>query len=767
MQRYLVALVAGLLLLLCAGAGSAMADGLQAAEQGAGSQQSATSSATSTQKAPTNQNISVRIGSPGSTGSVTQTNNSAADSTAQNTNTTSQDATQSGGAGGAMALAQKAYNGQQAASTATSTQDHPSNKNISVRVGSPGDDDEVQQSNSSSATSAATNANTTNQTATQSASGGGCCKSGGDPAAEQVAHNEQGASSDATSEQDHPSNANVSVRIGSPGHGGSVSQSNSSKADSTAANTNSTTQTARQSERGDCPCYGHGGTQALEQKAHNGQAAESTATSKQIKPSNENTSVRIFSPGDGGDVDQSNSSQADSTATNTNATTQTAAQSQGGGGGLQAAEQVAYSEQGAWSDATSKQIHPANVNTPVRIGSKGDDGDVRQANDSSATSKATNDNRTTQTAEQTQGGCGCEPPKKDGREEYSSGGSGVQALGQWAGNEQEAESSATSKQIGAKNLNAPVSIGGEHGRKECGCDAKPEATLANGGSVDQSNSSTADSTASNTNSTTQDATQSASGPGAIQALGQAAYNGQHASSDATSDQAWAKNANLPVRVGSPGAGGDVKQSNDSGATSSASNDNATRQTADQRQDGGCGCHGTGVQALGQWAGNEQEAESSATSKQIGAKNLNAPVSIGGEHGRKECGCDAKPEATLANGGSVDQSNSSTADSTASNTNSTTQDASQTLGGGCGCEPRKKDGGAYGGLAIQAAGQFAYNGQEASSEATSEQWWPLNANVPVALFGGGGGGSVTQSNDSLASSLASNANRLSQLGYQIA
>jgi hypothetical protein len=772
MQRYLVALVTGLLLLLCAGAGSAMADGLQAAEQGAGSQQSATSSATSTQKAPTNQNISVRIGSPGSAGSVTQTNSSAADSTASNANTTSQNATQTGGAGGAMALAQKALNGQGASSTATSTQDHPSNSNISVRIGSPGDDGKVEQTNSSAATSAATNANTTNQTATQSGAGGCCSKGGGVQAAEQVAKNEQDASSEATSTQVHPSNSNISVRIGSPGSSGSVSQSNSSKADSTAENTNSTTQNARQSERGDCGCYGHGGTQALEQKAINGQWADSSADSKQIKPSNENTSVRIHSPGNDGKVDQSNSSYADSTAANHNATTQTAAQSQGGGAGEQAAEQVAFSEQGARSQGTSEQIHPTNVNTPVRIGSPGASGDVKQANDSSATSRATNDNRTTQSADQTQLGCGCKPEdgKGEHKDGYGGGGSGgIQALGQFAGNRQEAESSATSKQIGAKNVNAPVSIGGDHGRKDCGCDAKPEPKMApGGGSVDQSNSSTADSTAENTNSTTQDATQTASGGGAIQALDQEAYNGQGAGSEATSEQTWAKNANLPVHVGSPGSSGDVKQSNDSEATSSASNDNTTDQTADQRQHGRCGCQGTAIQALGQFSKSWQGADSSATSKQIGAKNVNAPVSIGGDHGRKDCGCDAKPEPKMApGGGSVDQSNSSTADSTAENTNATTQDATQTMGGGCGCEPRKKDGG-YGGagLGLQAAGQFAYNGQEASSEATSEQWWPSNANVPVALFSGGGGGSVTQSNDSDATSDGSNGNRLSQMLRQL-
>ena len=67
--------------------------------------------------------------------------------------------------------------------------------------------------------------------------------------------------------------------------------------------------------------------------------------------------------------------------------------------------------------------------------------------------------------------------------------------------------------------------------------------------------------------------------------------------------------------------------------------------------------------------------------------------------------------------------------------------------------------------IQAAGQFAYNGQRATSDATSEQWWPTNVNIPVALFGGGGG-SVSQSNDSLGTSLASNGNRLSQMLRQL-
>ena len=70
MRRRLLAFIAGVVLLPAVAAGSAAADDplVQGAGQTASSQQTAGSSATSTQSHPSNTNISVRIGSEGNGG---------------------------------------------------------------------------------------------------------------------------------------------------------------------------------------------------------------------------------------------------------------------------------------------------------------------------------------------------------------------------------------------------------------------------------------------------------------------------------------------------------------------------------------------------------------------------------------------------------------------------------------------------------------------------------------------------------------------------
>jgi hypothetical protein len=150
----------------------------------------------------------------------------------------------------------------------------------------------------------------------------------------------------------------------------------------------------------------------------------------------------------------------------------------------------------------------------------------------------------------------------------SSGPVTVQAVGQWADNDQSAESSADSTQKEARNSSSPVRIrsGGDHG------------------SVDQSNSSSAKSAAGNLNVTDQSTEQDAGGWSdvLVQAIGQKAGNNQDASSDAYSEQVAPSNASEPVAVVSPGDGGVVEQSNDSWAASAAGNRNATCQRAKER-----------------------------------------------------------------------------------------------------------------------------------------------------------------------------------------
>ncbi|MGZ6671340.1 MAG: hypothetical protein ACXVFM_03210 [Solirubrobacteraceae bacterium] len=854
MRRRLLAFIAGAVLLPAVAAGSAAADDplVQGAGQSAGSQQTAGSSATSTQSSPSNTNISVRIGSPGDGGVVAQTNGSSAASVAGNANSTNQQAAQQGGAPGVGVASQSATNDQTANSTATSTQDHPQNTNISVRIMSPGDDGSVTQTNDSSAKSAAGNKNSTTQSTDQSGGGvqtaqqdaankqsadssasstqdhpsnvnipvriysdgnngsvkqvndssaksaagnknetnqnaeqgsgsgsapvrsacGGGCGDHGAPSvqdAEQSASSDQSARSSASSEQDHPSNVNIPVRIGSSGNDGRVTQINSSSAVSAAGNKNSTDQTVDQSAGGS---GGGSAVQYADQKAGNRQDATSDATSHQIGASNANYPVRIGSPGGGGSVTQVNASGALSAAGNKNDTNQTATQDAGGpvvkqlplsdgcsdkcakpssdgcgtcggGGGpvVQDAKQKAYNDQTADSSAESTQCCAQNTNAPVRIKSYGDDGDVKQANLSGAISAAGNKNDTTQYASQDAGSTPVDMvgicKDKGGCGGHGDGGPVVQQADQYASNDQSAHSTADSTQKGASNSNAPVRIGSPGG----------------GGSVTQVNGSLAASAAGNLNSTDQSADQSAGGSGGgvtVQALGQKALNGQEANSHATSEQDGASNDNSPVRIKSPGGDGDVTQANLSGAFSVAGNSNDTTQSVSQdagsglpvlsplSREGGCGsCGGDGatVQAAGQWASSKQSADSSADSTQKGACNTNSPVRI------KSKGDD----------GDVKQVNASAAKSAAGNDNETTQSADQAAG--------------WGGVNVQALGQKAWNGQGAHSDATSQQYDPSNANAPVRQYSPGGGGSVLQANASLALSAAGNRNSTCQVATQ--
>jgi hypothetical protein len=776
MRRRLLAFIAGAVLLPAVAAGSAAADDplVQGAGQTASSQQTAGSSATSTQSQPSNTNISVRIGSEGNGGVVAQTNGSSATSVAGNANSTNQQAAQQGGAPGVQTAGQSATNGQTATSDATSTQKHPSNVNIPVRIYSDGNNGSVKQTNSSSAESVAGNKNETNQTVEQGsgsksapvrdACGGGCGDHGG-PAvqdAEQSAHSDQSATSSATSQQDHPSNVNIPVRIGSSGNDGSVEQTNSSSAVSAAGNKNTTDQTVDQSAGGS----GSGSAvQYADQKAGNKQDATSDATSHQSGASNANYPVRIHSPGGGGSVTQVNGSAALSAAGNKNDTTQDVTQdagavkkapvplsdacsdkcdgksydgchdSCGGGGGpvVQDAKQKAYNDQTADSSAESTQCCASNTNAPVRIKSEGDDGDVTQANLSGAISVAGNKNHTTQDVTQDAGSAPVEMAKcKDGCG-HGDGGPVVQYADQHASNDQSADSTADSTQKGASNSNTPVRIKSDGG----------------GGSVTQVNGSLAASAAGNLNSTDQSADQSAGGSGGgvtVQALGQKADNDQDATSHATSEQDGASNSNSPVRIKSDGGDGDVTQANLSGAFSVAGNKNDTTQDASQNAGGyapalkekgcdSCGGDAPTVQGLAQWSSSKQSADSSADSTQKGACNTNSPVRI------KSRGDD----------GDVKQVNASVAKSAAGNDNETDQSAEQGAG--------------WGGIVVQAFGQKADNDQGAKSNASSQQYDPTNANAPVRIKSDGGGGSVEQINASAALSAAGNRNSTCQRALQ--
>ena len=384
MKRVILACIAAAALVPLTAEGTALAQGanLQEIGQGAGSEQVAASGATSTQVKPSNENISVRIGSPGNDGDVTQINQSAAASAAGNENQTTQAAGQSGAA--QQAIGQGASNAQAALSKAKSVQVAPSNENISVRIHSPGDSGDVKQVNASSAQSAAGNENRTTQAAGQQAGSGGSA-----PAAAKER------------ETQRP-------------EGDTAPQ----KADSCASS-----------------CGGRKPTvQAIGQDAASKQIAGSAAVSFQDHPVNANHGSRS------GDVDQVNQSVAKSVAGNANWTDQAAEQSAGGGGErtgtvVQAIGQSVKNHQFALSKAISAQFHPVNLNAPLTVPSRPKPyekpyeqpstkpfpkhegkpydtavaaaapapkpaGDVRQANASAGYSAAGNENGTRQSAGQ-------------------------------------------------------------------------------------------------------------------------------------------------------------------------------------------------------------------------------------------------------------------------------------------------------------------------------------------------------------------------------
>jgi hypothetical protein len=374
--------------------------------------------------------------------------------------------------------------------------------------------------------------------------------------------------------------------------------------------------------------------QAAGQFASTGQSANADATSEQVGASNSVIPVRIGSPGDEGDVDQSNTSLAASFAGNAALTSQSADQQQGSGhgAGVQAIEQDAATWQDAGSSATSQQFEPTNSVTPVRINSPGDGGSVYQSNDSAALSAAGNLAATKQDASQYQdpGACGC----------Y---GNRVQAVGQFAWTGQSAYSDATSEQVGASNTVAPVRIGKE-GYGSCGCQDD-------------------------------------------HGYGQDGYGKDEQGSCGCQDGSGTDGYGTD---GSYGDNGDVTQSNDSAALSLAGNLAFTDQRADQSQ----GASSCGCEPQNPGYGDESYGKPGYQDGSYDKPGYGKP-----SYGDSSCGCSSDH--------------------------------------------------------VQAAGQFAGTGQRADSSATSGQWWPANTVSPVRLGSAGSDGDVDQSNASLAKSLAFN------------
>ena len=581
-----------------------------------------------------------------------------------------------------------------------------------------------------------------------------------------------------------------------------MTQSNDTTAAAIAANGNKTTQGVDQSQMGG---YGSDQTQIAGQEAKNAQHADADATALQIAPKNEAGSLRVLSPGDNGDVTQSNSAGAGALAANGNSTDQTADQSQAGGGygsdATQIAGQAADNHQSADANATAAQVKPTNDASSIRVLSPGDDGNVTQSNNATAVGIAANGNKTDQSIDQSQGGQQKEDARpEDAKSVYPSGSSSTQIAGQSADNKQSAdverhrgpvqaeqhcdldpraqprrrrerhpvEQRDRSRDRGERQQDGPVDrpVAGRTARKRTqgrrtrrasirpararrrsrasppttssrqtsnatAVQYKPSNTATSirvlspgdDGNVTQSNDATALGIAANGNATSQSIGQTQAGGGgygsdSTQIAGQEAGNYQSADANATAVQVKPSNSVSSIRVLSPGNDGDVTQSNNATALGVALNLNTTDQSIDQQQTGsGHGSDNLQVAGQGAWSG--QYADADATAVQLGAKNEYAPVRVGSPNGKDkgrndEHGKDGKKDGKDnygkdshgKKGGSVEQTNSVGAVALALNLNETCQALQQKQAGH--------------GSSLQVAGQGSWSGQGGSADAFGYQ-----------------------------------------------
>jgi hypothetical protein len=627
MKRMLLVLLLGasLVALWAAGTGSAATPPtppIQAAGQSSSNDQTAVGASDATQIQPSNDNVSVRVLSPGNDGSVSQTNSATSDASATNTNATTQNAGQTlSGAGCGCATSplqvatQLAGSGQASGALSTAGQLGAANASDPTSVAGGGSGGSTTQSNTDGSKANAANTNGTGQAATQSSAGGS-----GLQASQQSADNTQGALAASDATQVQPSNSNVSVRVLSPGNNGNVSQTNSASSDANATNKNGSTQGSNQTANG-----GGSGIQASDQSSSNDQTAIAASAAKQIQPENNNVSVRVLSPGNDGNVTQTNSVDSKANADNANTSNQSSTQSAAGGPScgcksgspIQVAIQNADNTQQAGALSAAFQDGASNTNAPVRVLSPGNDGNVTQKNTVDSTATAHNDNTSNQTANQTDLGAGCGCSKVGA----------IQAIGQSASNDQTAVGLSAAIQKDASNTNDPIRV----------------LSPGSGGSVNQTNSASSSADATNSNSTTQRGTETALGSGSpIQVIGQIADNKQTALAGSLAVQMFhgkpspcgcggsgGGNSNGPILVLSPGSSGPVSQTNDVSSKANASNANTTNQSGDQTAFlSGCGCSSSSpIQALGQLAKNKQQAAGLSAAFQLGASNKNNPLVV--------------------------------------------------------------------------------------------------------------------------------------------
>ena len=264
-------------------------------------------------------------------------------------------------------------NHQDATSDSTASQSGANNGNLSIRVGQGGDTGTVTQGNQANAQAS-------------SSATGNVPQTGSDPS----------ATAQSTTAQSSPKNANIDVRVGSPGDIAPVGQQNNAQAGASAT-----------------------GVNASDGQAGGRAAAHATQTS----PDNINVIVRVGSPGDNGAVTQQNTvgasagpnasitpvggvatagpAQTDQLTSATNTLTdvtnhgvvsQQLIQTQDGNGPNvvtvgDAGTTPAASSGVGYADATQRDAK--NVNVSIRVGSPGTDGTVTQTNGATATGTTT------------------------------------------------------------------------------------------------------------------------------------------------------------------------------------------------------------------------------------------------------------------------------------------------------------------------------------------------------------------------------------------
>jgi hypothetical protein len=186
-----------------------------------------------------------------------------------------------------------------------------------------------------------------------------------------------------------------------------------------------------------------------------------------------------------------------------------------------------------------------------------------------------------------------------------------------------------------------------------------------------------------------------------------------------------------VRVLSHGDNGSVSQSNDASSDAFAGNFNWTQQTADQSASGGC-C-GTGIQAIGQSAQNEQGAKAVALTLQLGQKQT---CRCNDDPGLRNS---STPIRTLSpgNDGSVTQKNIASSNAVGVNWNWTKQDASQSWVHPSRCLCKKPETG------VQAIGQLSQSTQFSGALAATLQRGAANNWGPDRKGSPGDTGSLSQ------------------------